>query len=151
MLFAMVTIAVLVGCSGEAPYSRKGRRKTCQTGWQLAATMVERRGAAIPHRWVVGDENYGRPTELRDLFRLQEEQYPLEVSCDAKIRLVRGGDWTHADEWAETLPRGAWRTFTVRDWEKGPVIAVKVDGRRLEGAAEVEQGHRAFEREPLTV
>ena len=38
-----------------------------QTGWQLAAGMVKMQGELVPHRWVVGDENYGRPTELRDL------------------------------------------------------------------------------------
>ena len=47
------------------------RRKRChvpenvtfKTGWQLAAKMVLGRGHLLPHRWVVGDENYGRPTE----------------------------------------------------------------------------------------
>lgn len=140
LAYAASGSVTLVDCELYLPKSwteDKARREKChvpehlkfQTGWQLAATMVERRGAAIPHRWVVGDENYGRPTELRDLFHLQEEQYLLEVPCDAKIRLVRGGDWTHADEWAETLPRGAWSTFTVRDGEKGPVIVRAVKAR----------------------
>jgi SRSO17 transposase len=93
-----------------------------QTGWQLAAKMVERRGKLLPHRWVVGDENYGRPTELRDLFHERAEQYLLEVPAKAKIRLVRGGDWTRADLWAQQLPRSAWETFTVRDGEKGPIV-----------------------------
>lgn len=105
------------------------RRKKChvplsikfQTGWQLAAKMVKQRGKSLPHRWVVGDENYGRPTELRDLFYERDERYLLEVSAKAKIRLVRGGDWTRADLWAKQLPRRAWESFTVRDGEKGPI------------------------------
>lgn len=99
-----------------------------QRGWQLAAKMVEKHGQVVPHRWVVGDESYGRPTELRDLFHQRGEQYLLEVPAEAKVRLVRGGDWTHADDWADTLPRRAWETFTVRDGEKGPITlrAVKV-------------------------
>lgn len=107
----------------------EARREKChipedvkfQKGWQLAASMVEKRGKMVPHRWVVGDESYGRPTELRDLFHQREEQYLLEVQANAKIRLVRGGGWVHADDWANGLPRSAWETFTVRDGEKGPI------------------------------
>lgn len=99
-----------------------------QTGWQLAAKMVEKRGQVVPHRWIVGDENYGRPTELRDLFHQREEPYILEVPINAKIRLVRGGAWTHADDWAAGLAPRDWESFTVRDGEKGPITvrAVKV-------------------------
>jgi SRSO17 transposase len=94
---------------------------TFKTGWQLAAQMVFERGRLLPHRWVVGDENYGRPTELRDLFFKKDEQYVLEVNCDAKVRLARGGGWTRADTWADALPQRAWEHFTVRDGEKGPI------------------------------
>lgn len=94
---------------------------TFKLGWELAAEMVFRHRARVPHRWVVGDENYGRPTELRDLFAREGEQYLLEVPSDAKVRLVRGGGWTHANTWAAQLPKSAWQTFTVRDGEKGPV------------------------------
>ena len=83
----------------------RARREKCyvppdvefQTGWELAAEMVQQRGELLPHRWVVGDENYGRPTELRDLFQERSEQYLLEVPAKAKIRVLRGGDWTRAD------------------------------------------------------
>ena len=72
--------------------------------------------ARLPRRW-----DYGRPTELRDLFARESKQYLLEVCADAKVRLVRGGDWTRADQWAAQLPRSAWQSFTVRDAEKGPI------------------------------
>lgn len=115
----------------------RARREKCyvppdiefQTGWQLAAKMVQQRGESLPHRWVVGDENYGRPTELRDLFHERGEQYLLEVPAKAKIKLVRGGDWTRADLWAEHLPRRAWEKFTVRDGEKGPITVRAVKAR----------------------
>jgi len=107
----------------------KARRARChvpkdvvfKTGWQLAAQMVFERGRLLPHGWVVGDENYGRPTELRDLFHEHDERYLLEVPCNAKVRLARGGDWTRADVWANALPHRAWERFTVRDGEKGPI------------------------------
>jgi len=94
---------------------------TFKTGWRLAADLVRDSGRWLPHRWVVGDENYGRPTELRDLLDAEGEQYLLEVHCDAKVRLARGGDWTRADAWANGLPRTAWKRFTVSDGEKGPI------------------------------
>jgi SRSO17 transposase len=100
-----------------------------KTGWQLAAEMVRHRGKLVPHRWVVGDENYGRPAELRDLFHERGEQYLLEVPSKAKIRLVQGGGWTRADLWAEQLPRKAWKKFRVRDGEKGPVTVRAVKAR----------------------
>ncbi len=98
-------------------------------GWELAAEMVFRHRDRVPHRWVVGDENYGRPTELRDLLARESEPYLLEVPRNAKLRLARGGDWTHADEWAAQLPRSAWQEFRVRDGEKGPIQVRAVKAR----------------------
>lgn len=129
----------LVGCELYLPRSwatDKARRKKChvpksitfKTGWQLAAQMVFETGKLLPHRWVVGDENYGRPTELRDLLYQKDERYVLEVPSNAKVRLARGGAWTRADEWAASVPKREWEHFTVRDGEKGPteVKAAKV-------------------------
>lgn len=98
-------------------------------GWELAAEMVKRRGGLVPHRWVVGDECYGRPTELRDLFDSRGEDYVLEVPAKAKVRLARGGEWTRAVDWAASLPRSAWQEFTVRDGEKGPITVRAVSAR----------------------
>jgi SRSO17 transposase len=113
---------------------------TFKTGWRLAADLAIASGKLLPHRWIVGDENYGRPTELRDLLHQQEERYLLEVHCDAKVRLARGGAWTRADEWVSTVPRTAWRRFTVSDGEKGPIqvraIKVRVYAPRPRGKAE---------------
>lgn len=142
LAYAASGSVTLVDCELYLPKSwaeDKVRRDKChvpedvtfQKGWQLAAAMVAKRGAILPHQWVVGDENYGRPTELRDHFHKQGEQYLLEVPADAKIRLVRDGEgaWTHADTWAGSLPRRAWETFTVRDGEKGPITVRAVKAR----------------------
>ena len=102
---------------------------TFKTGWQLAAQMVLGRGELLPHRWVVGDESYGRPTELRDLLHDEEEQYVLEVPCVAKVRLARDGTWIRACDWSAGLPNSAWQTFTTRDGEKGPISVRAVKAR----------------------
>lgn len=115
----------------------RARREKChvpegvefQKGWQLAAKMVQERGELLPHAWVVGDENYGRPTELRDQFHDRGEQYLLEVPANAKIRLARGGTWTRADLWAKQVPRKTWEKFEVRDGEKGPITVRAVKAR----------------------
>ena len=132
LVYASLGSVALVDCELYLPKSwaqDKERRARCdvpksvafKTGWQLAADMVSTRGRILPHRWVVGDENYGRPTELRDLLFKRQEPYVLEVHGDAKVRLARGGDWTRADAWAAALPKSAWQRFTVRDGEKGPI------------------------------
>jgi len=102
---------------------------TFKTGWRLAAELVLDSGRLLPHRWIVGDENYGRPTELRDFFDEKDEQYLLEVQCDAKVRLARDRGWTRADAWATALPRSAWKRFTVSDGEKGPIEVRAVKAR----------------------
>lgn len=132
LVYASRGSVALVDCELYLPKvwaKDKARRARCyvpknitfKTGWQLAAQMAFARGRQLPHRWVVGDENYGRPTELRDLLFKKHEPYVLEVPCEAKVRLARGGDWTRADTWANTMPRRAWQRFTTRDGEKGPI------------------------------
>ena len=140
LVYASAGSVALVDCELYLPKawaSDKERRAEChvpkdvtfKTGWQLAAQMVFDRGRLLPHRWVVGDENYGRPTELRDLFFKKDERYVLEVNGDAKVRLARGGDWTRANTWANALPRQAWQRFKVRDGEKGPIEVRAVKAR----------------------
>jgi SRSO17 transposase len=140
LVYASDGSVALVDCELYLPKSwanDKPRRAKChvpkeitfKTGWQIAAQMVLDRGRLLPHRWVVGDENYGRPTELRDLLFEKDEQYVLEVQCDAKVRLARGGGWTRANEWADSLPERAWESFTTRDGEKGPIHVRAVKAR----------------------
>ena len=116
------------------------KKVTFKKGWELAAQMVLGRGQMLPHRWVVGDESYGKPTELRDLLNANDEPYVLEVVNDAKMRLARGGDWTKANDWADALPKSAWSRFTIRDGEKGPISVraakVRVYTPRGKGIAE---------------
>lgn len=131
---------VLADCQLYLPASwadDKKRRSECHVpsevtfkkGWELAEQMVVGRGKMLPHKWVVGDESYGKPTEFRDILHQKGEQYLLEVTSEAKVRLARGGGWTHAKDWAKALPRSAWRRFTVRDGEKGPISVRAVKAR----------------------
>jgi SRSO17 transposase len=140
LVYASSGSVALVDCELYLPKSwanDRFRRARChvpkqitfKTGWQLAAQMVFNRGKLLPHSWIVGDENYGRPTEMRDLLHHHDERYMLEVPCNAKVRLARGGDWMRADVWAASLPSRAWERFTVRDGEKGPIEVQAVKAR----------------------
>src|ERR1700726_2386115 len=66
----------LVDCRLYLPKERaadpKHRAKTYvpqevafQEGWRLALDLVRARGRELPHAWVVGDDEFGRPSECR--------------------------------------------------------------------------------------
>lgn len=140
LVYASRGSVALVDCELYLPKTwadDKIRRRQChvpkqvtfKTGWELAEQMILKRGKVLPHRWIVGDENYGRPNEFRDRLHRHGEKYVLEVHSDAKVRLTRGGGWTTADAWANSLPRSSWERFTVRDGEKGPIEVRAIKAR----------------------
>lgn len=114
----------------------KARREKCyvpkgvvfQRSWELAAELIACRASSLPHRWIVADEEFGRPTEFRDLLAARGERYMLEVPCNTSVKVLgqvphpgRRPDPRPVSEWAEGLPKKAWKLFTVRDGTKGPL------------------------------
>jgi SRSO17 transposase len=100
------------------------RQVKFRRGWELAAEMVALRTAVLPHRWVVGDDAYGRIVGLRDRLEAAAERYLLEVP--AHSRVVIGGDAAHPHAQtvaavAQALPAGDWQRVRTRDGEKGPI------------------------------
>lgn len=140
LAYASRGVAVLLDCRLYLPQMWAADaqvRRACdvppevefQTGWQLALDMVRSVGALLPHRWVVGDDAYGQVCGLRDGLFEAGERYVLEVPRKAKVRLARDGTWTHAGAWADRLPQSAWRVFTLRDAEAGPLPVRAVKAR----------------------
>jgi len=91
-------------------------------------------GAQVPHGWVTGDDELGRHTGFRQALRERGERYVLGGPCNTIIRDLeaplpayqgRGrrpkAPWQSVTEWRQALHPTAWRRFTVRDGEKGPV------------------------------
>jgi SRSO17 transposase len=126
----------------------RGRRKVAgiprevkfQTRHELALEMLAECGSALPHAWVTGDDEMGRPEWFRRDLRGLGERYLLAVPSNTLIRdqevappaySGRGrhpkNPFTRVDEWAEGLAEGEWTKIEVRDGEKGPleVEAVK--------------------------
>lgn len=92
-------------------------------GWELALEMLEKRGRTLPHSWVLGDDEYGRVTELRDRLDEAGERYLLEVPCDTLVSVGRdaGGKSMTVEQIADGIPKRNRERIRIRDGEKGPI------------------------------
>ncbi len=119
------------------------RRQAChvppdvryQTRQEQCLEMLDAWGAQVPHGWVTGDDELGRHTRFRRELRERGERYVLGVPCTTTMRDLeapspeyagRGrrpkAPWQSVTDWRTSLDPTAWRRFTVRDGEKGPVV-----------------------------
>ena len=129
---------------------RKRRQKagvpkdvTYRTRHELALEMLQRHGGALPHGWVAGDDEMGRPAWFRKRLALDGEYYLLAVPANTTVRDLEeppppyGGHgrrpkvpFRGVQAWCAALPAGAWTKFTVRDGEKGP-LEIEIVARRV--------------------
>jgi SRSO17 transposase len=97
-----------------------------QTSWQIADALVARAGPHVPHAWIVGDDEFGRPSEFRDRLADRSERYLLEVPSNTLVRRPahwpgRRQKWRQVHIRQETLPVERWTRLRLRDGEKGPL------------------------------
>jgi len=97
-----------------------------QTGWQLADALLRRVGPRVPHGWVTGDDEFGRPSEFRDRLADRQERYLMEVPSNTRVRRPpswpgRKAKWGTAARRKARCPLGNWQRFTLRDGDKGPI------------------------------
>ena len=119
------------------------RRKKCHVpeevefreGWRIAADLIERSGSGLPHGWVAGDDEFGRPAQFRSWLRRRGERYILDVPSDTVVRDLECGrperragrgarrqvPFCRVDAWAARQPEGRWIRLTIRAGEKGPL------------------------------
>ena len=121
----------------------RGRRKEAGvpksikfcTRHQLALEMLSESGGDLPHAWIAGDDEMGRPSGFRLELRALGKRYLLAVPSNTLIRDIdapppeysgRGPHPKHpfirVDDWCAKLPEDAWTTIDVRDGEKGPLV-----------------------------
>ena len=106
--------------------------------------MLDECGALVPHTWIGGDEEMGRPSGFRRDWRCRGEGSLLKVPSNTRIRdreaapppyAGRGrypkNPWVRVDAWCALVPEGAWTPIEVRDREKGPLVMATVK-RRVE-------------------
>jgi SRSO17 transposase len=150
------------------------RRQAChvppeiryQTRQEQCLEMLDAWRAHVPHGWVTGDDELGRHTRFRQALRERSERYVLGVPCTTTMRDLetlppayqgRGRrpkpPWQSVTAWRQSLDPRAWRTFTVRDGEKGPVAIEMVKCRvqtRLERKRTGPEEWLVITRRPLT-
>jgi SRSO17 transposase len=113
-----------------------------QTRHQLALEMLAESGGVLPHTWVAGDDEMGRPSGFRLNLRSRGERYLLAVPSNTLIRDIDvpppkySGQGRHpktsfirVDDWRLMLPEDAWTRIDVRDGEKGPLVIEAVKCR----------------------
>ena len=132
------------------------RRKRCgvpkevryRTRHELALEMLQSRGPMLPHGWISGDDEMGRPAWFRKELAGRHERYLLAVPSNTSIRDLEaepppyGGHGRHPKApfqgvraWCEALPDEAWSRLAVRDGAKGP-LGVEIVARRVESKIE---------------
>jgi SRSO17 transposase len=118
--------------------------------WRIGLAMVDRcRAEGLPHGWVAGDDELGRPSEFRAALRVRHERYVLDVPCNTQVRDLeaprprRAGrrgrkrkvPFLAVREWAGQQPASAWRKVTLRPGSKGP-LEVEALMRRVQTRGE---------------
>lgn len=114
-----------------------------RTRHELALELLEKHGSTLPHRWITGDDEMGRPGWFRRRLRELQEQYLFAVPSNTSIRdleveppLGTGHGrppkrpWQSVSAWAEAQPASAWTQIDVRDAAKGPLV-VELLNRRV--------------------
>lgn len=139
-------------------------------GWRIAADLIERSAPGLPHGWVTGDDEFGRPAQFRAWLRRRGERYVLDVPSDTVVRDLECGrperragrgarprvPFGRVDDWAARQPEGRWARLTVRGGEKGPlrveamVVRVRTKLERRLGPEERLVVMRTVEAEPET-
>ena len=113
-----------------------------RTRHELALEMLDRHGSVLPHAWVTGDDEMGRPAEFREELRRRGERYLLAVPANTLIRDREADPPVYAgrgrpaeqrfqrmDGWRAAQPETAWTRIDVRDGEKGPLLVEALQRR----------------------
>lgn len=123
----------------------KARRKKCRvppglgfkTAAGLALDMLGERCRALPHRWIVADDEFGKGFAFRRELQRMGERYLLEIPCSWSVRDInaapeprisgrrgasRKAPFVQARRWMSGLSERDWEKIHVRDGTKAPLI-----------------------------
>jgi SRSO17 transposase len=113
--------------------------RSYRTRHQLALEMLAKNGAGLPHSWIAGDDEMGRPSWFRRRLATLGERYMLAVPSNTTIRDLeveppassgRGRrpqrPWHSVAVWGQSLADETWRRIDVRDGAKGPLVVEAV-------------------------
>jgi SRSO17 transposase len=125
-----------------------------RTRHQLCLEMLQQHGDKLPHSWIAGDDEMGRPYTFRRRLDRLGERYLLAVPSNTSIRDLETEEppysgrgrrpkrpWQRVDRWIASLSKRAWTTVDVRDGSKGPLV-IEIVKRRVVGRTHRrQQGH----------
>lgn len=114
-----------------------------RTRHQLALEMLAKNGAGLPHSWIAGDDEMGRPAGFRRPLAALGERYRWAVPSNTTMRALdveppaSSGrrrrpkrPWQRVEAWSQSLADETWGTIAVRDGAKGP-LGVEAVKRRV--------------------
>ena len=135
----------------SVPTDRRGYRSR----HQLALDMLQESGVHLPHAWLAGDDEMGRPYWFRRRLDGLGERYLLAVPGNTLIRNLatpppasRGRGrrpqrpWQRLDQWSTALAPKAWTPIDVRDGAKGPLVIESVKCPVVARTPQRQEGHR---------
>ena len=125
-----------------------------RTRHKLCLEMLQEHGEQLPHAWIAGDDEMGRPYWFRRRLERLNEQYLLAVPSNTLVRDLevdpppysgRGRKpsrpWTRVDQWVASRTEGDWTEIDVRDGAKGPLIVGVVKRRVVARTDKRQEGH----------
>lgn len=128
------------------------------TRHQLALEMLAKNGVWLPHSWIAGDDEMGRPYWFRRRLATLGERYLLAVPSNTAMRDLEveppepsgrgrrpGRPWYTVATWSHGRDDEAWHRIDVRDGSKGPLV-VEALKRRV-----VSRTHRRQQGDPETL
>lgn len=124
-----------------------------RTRHQLALEMLATHGASLPHGWIAGDDEMGRPYWFRRRLAALGERYLLAVPSNTAIRDLeveppaysgRGRrptrPWCSVEAWSHARDDVPWQRIDVRDGSKGPLVVEAVKRRVVSRTHRRQQG-----------
>jgi SRSO17 transposase len=121
---------------------------------QLALDMLQATGMRLPHGWIAGDDEMGRPSWFRRRLDGLGERYMLAVPGNTLMRDLETAPpeysgrgrrpqrpWQRIDQWSTAIPRDAWTPIDVRDGAKGPLVVELVKCPVVARTPQRQEGH----------
>jgi hypothetical protein len=116
--------------------------RASRTRHPLALEMLAAPGAALPHRWIAGEDEMGRPSWFRQRLTTLHERSLLAVPAHTSIRDLETvfpasagigrrptRPWHSVQAWSQAVDAAAWRRIEGRDGAKGPLVVESITRR----------------------
>ena len=117
--------------------------------------MLKAHGKTLPHSWIAGDDELGRPYWFRRRLDRLHERYLLAVPSNTLIRDLESDPptysgrgrrpkrpWTRVDKWIVSRSNDEWTQIDVRDGAKGPLVIEAIKCRVVGRTNNRQEGHQ---------